>query len=255
MEVMSFFMSPVWLALALALLPGNGAAQPQTQPPQEEEQYLPLAPLGGIPIRMVARVETDHRESMEGSEIFSESFAWSHTAEGLLAARSGWSPHLDEVSNIQGHGRNHCYSPCGPEHDFTFNWDSHVASAERRGAPEFHIRVYGREALVLYGPGAVPYDLRRAPECECLPDWTNPPGRYHFDLRTEYPDAERAPDAADSTYAVVQSGVVLLRIPVAELRGGKSLERTVNLSNSYESSGFLYEDQLRINLTLSSPPG
>jgi hypothetical protein len=214
---------------------------------------LPLAPLGGIPIRMVAQLETDYRDSVEGAEIQSWSLAWTHTAEGLLSTTLAWSPHLEEFSQGRAYGRDHCYSPCGAEHDLTFNWDSHLPFDDRKGTPEFHIRIYGDEALVLYGPGEVAYLRPKMPECACLPDWTSPAGWDHLDFSTDYPDADRAPDAGDSLLTIVQSGVVLLRIPIADLRKGTSTNTTADLEDIQDGTGgFRFEHRLRITLDLTS---
>jgi hypothetical protein len=250
---MALYRRIMFLAVMLALLTGGCEVQDLGGLLGAGNGSLPLVPIGGIPISMTADVETEHREMVDGQEIVSWNLAWRHIAEGRLSTVLGWAPDNDGFEQGHGYGREHCFSPCGPEHDLTFNWESILPFDDPHDAPEFHIRLYGDEALVLYGAGSVAYERSRMPECACLPDWTTPAGPDHFYFGTEYSGADRAPDAADSTLAVVQSGIILLRIPIADLRAGQSLSTRVDLEDNQDSTdGFRYEDRLRITLTLTS---
>lgn len=251
-------MSPVirclLLILTLAFTMGGCALQDVGRLLGGGEGALPLVPIGGIPISMVAEVETDHRETAGGGEVLSWSLAWRHSAEGHLSTTLGWAPAEETFDRGHGYGRDHCFSPCGAEHNLTFNWESELPFDDPLEAPEFHIRIYGDEALVLYGAADVAYERPPMPECPCLPDWRIPEGRHAISYETyHYADAERAPDAADSMLDIVQSGVVLLRIPIEELRAGTEITTAVDLNEQEgDADGFAWEDRLRITLTLTS---
>ncbi len=242
------------LLLGCALLPAIPSL------PQGTEDLLPLAPIGGIPIQVVADVDFDYRETIDGSELVSSTGAWTHTVEGRLLSAIGWLPHLDRIDRAHGGGRIHCYHPAGPEYNWTVQWSSELSFDDRdwqTGSPLIHIATYGADVLVLYAPptGFLHWHPGSRDDCQ------NPePVQAHQAIGglwvpLDDVDVERAPDADTSTETAIQEGIVVLRIPLDRLSSGTSETNTVNLGGTYQATYGTYEWSLRITLTLTSSPG
>ncbi len=230
---------------------------------REAEDVLPLAPIGGIPIQVVADVEFDHRETIEGAELVSSTGAWTHTQEGRLLSTLGWQPHRDQIDEAHGGGRIHCYYDWGQEDPsvphWTVQWSSELSFDDPgRGSamPLIEIATYGDEALVLYAPPReFTYWHPGSPD-----DCQNPDPVEAHQATGDLPfflddiDVERPPDAETSTHTAIQDGLVLLRIPLDTLRDGTSETNTVNVGGSDQGYYGTTEWSLTVTLTLTSSP-
>jgi hypothetical protein len=245
------------LFLGCALLPDLGGLL------SEVEDLLPLAPIGGIPVHVVATVDFDNRETVDGVELTSSAGTWTHTQEGRLMSTLGWQPHLDQVTAAKGGGRIHCYYDWGQadpsKPHWTVNWSSELTFDEPGtgfAAPLIDLAVHDDDVLVLYAPPREFYYWHPG----SLDDCQNPDpvkaqeatGDLWFDLHEA--GVERPPDADTSTHTVVQDGIVLLRIPLATLRAGTTASNTVSLGATDRGTYGDTEWSLRITLTVTAPP-
>ncbi len=249
------------LALSLAgcaLLPDVGDLL------DESEDVLPLAPIGGIPVQVVADVEFDNRETIEGVELTASSGRWTHTQEGRLLTTLGWQPHLDQIDAAHGAGRLHCYYDWGQPDPhttphWTVQWSSELSFDDQgtgSARPLIDLATYGDDVLVLYAPPreftywhpGSPDDCQN-PDPVAAHEATGNLWYYLDDV-----DVERPPDADTSSRTVVQDGIVLLRIPLDRLRSGVSETNTVSLGATDEGTYGTTDWSLRITLTLTSPP-
>jgi len=244
--------------LALATVGCDGMIEELVSGALGGEDALPLFPMDGIPIAMEARVQVESREAMDGDELNWLSADWTHQVSGHVSQSLGWQQETQGFIGGYAQGRTHCYSPCGPEHDVVATWASELALDDPREQPEFILRLYDDEALVLYGvPTTIACEITEvtSPECCGIEAWwwgESGDEACRHDVYMLFEDADRAPDADRSTLAVVQSGVVLLRIPLDELREGGTVHRQISL---VESQGGYYSDwehHLDVALTLTA---
>ena len=240
--------------LALATVGCDGMIEELVSGALGGEEALPLYPMDAIPIAMEARVQVESREAMAGDELNWLSADWTHQVSGHVSQSLGWQQETQGFIGGYAQGRTHCYSPCGPEHDVVATWASELALDDPREQPEFILRLYDDEALVLYGvPTTIACEITEvtSPECCGIEAWwwgESGDEACRHDVYLLFEDADRAPDADSSSLAVVQSGVVLLRIPLEELREGGTLTANVNL---VEHDGD-WEHRLDVALTLTA---
>jgi hypothetical protein len=170
----------------------------------------------------------------------------------------GWQSHLNRIELAHGGGRIHCYHPEGPEHNWTVNWSGEISFDERgfdAAPPMVHLATYGDDVLVLYVPptGFNYWHPGSRDDCQ-NPD---PVKAHQATEALWFPlddvDVERAPDAATSTNTAIQSGIVMLRIPLETLRAGTSASKFVDLSGTHVGYYGTYDWSLGITLTLNSP--
>ncbi len=219
-------------------------------------EMLPLAALGGTSVRMQIHVEEVQEEFIEGVQVESSLFRWTHHAGGKLSRAVGWSAEEDSFDGHMSYWRYY-HSAWGPEYNYVHEFDSSLTVAEKYPFPVI-IRIYDDEAVVLYGPGDISFHDPGIPEHVCNRDtdidWAYPAGQVTIEKRfCCWPGAEMAPDADSSYLSVVQSGIVLLRIPVSDLRSGTSVTTTVDLVQEYPAAGACgYGGRLQIRLSLTS---
>lgn len=230
---------------------------------QQAEGLLPLAPIGGTPVQVVAKVAFDSRETFDGTELVYSSGEWVHTQEGRLLNTIGWLPHLNQIDAGYGGGRIHCYYDWGQADPsvphWTVQWSSKLwfDNSERQASePLIHLAVYDDEVFVLYAPPQGFYFAHPGSPDDCQnPEPVaahNAIGPLWFSL--DEVNVERAPDADVSTETAVQDGIVLLRIPLDSLHSGITETNSVNLSGSDQSYYGTYDWGLSITLTLNSSP-
>ncbi|MFP3896280.1 MAG: hypothetical protein ACLFV5_05530 [Anaerolineales bacterium] len=262
---MTFYLHRACLVSTLVLLLSGCAQLPDVDSLiKEAEEVLPLAPIGGIPVQVVAEVEFDNRETAEGMELTASSGRWTHTQEGRLMSTLGWQPHLDRIDGAQGGGRLHCYYDWGQADPrttphWTVQWSSELSfddAGTGSASPLIDLATYDNEVLVLYAP---PREFRYwhpgSPD-----DCQNPDpvpaheatGDIWFHLNDV--DVERPPDADTSSRTVVQEGIVLLRIPLERLRSGTSETNSVRFGATDKGTYGTIEWSLSITLTLTAPP-
>jgi hypothetical protein len=229
----------------------------------EAEEFLPLAPIGGIPVRIVATVGFDNRETIDGVELTSSAGTWTHKQEGRLMRTLGWQPHLDQIDAAEGGGRIHCYYDWGQADPsvphWTVQWSGEL-SFDEPGAgfatPLIDLVTYDDDVLVLYAPPREFHFWHPGSPDDCQNQ--DPVKAYEAtgDLWFDLDDAgvERPPDAGSSTRTVVQDGIVLLRIPLETLRAGTTETNTVSLGATDRGYYGDTEWSLRITLTLTAPP-
>ncbi len=223
---------------------------------------LPLAPIGGTPIQVVATVEFDNRETIEGADLTASSGGWTHTQEERLLSTLGWQLHLDRIDEAHGGGRIHCYYDWGQADPhttphWTVQWSSELFLDDPgtgSATPLIDVATYGDEVLVLYAPPrefgywhpGSPDDCQNVDPVEAH----KATGDLWFSL--DDVDVERPPDADTSSRTVVQEGAVLLRIPLDRLRSGTSETNTVSFGATDEGTYGTTEWGLTITLTLTS---
>jgi len=226
---------------------------------QEAEELLPLAPIGGVPIELVAQVELENRETVDGAELVSSSGAWTHTVEGRLLDTMGWLPHGDEIEDAHGSGSIHCYHPAGPEHNWTVQWAGDIAFDDGDSSahpPAIHVHTDGDDALVLYVPPTGFLYPHPGSRDDCQNPDPVPAHQARGDFWIPQESVERAPDADTSSHSHVQEGIVVLRVPLADLRSGVSETASLDLAGEHRpDSTSQYEWRLRVELTLTSSPG
>ena len=231
----------------------------------DAEELLPLAPIGGIPVQVVAEVDFENRQLAAGDEIESSAGAWTHTQEGRLMSTIGWQPHLDRIDAAYGGGRYVCYYDWGDGSDpatphWTVQWSGDLSFDEPGmggSRPLIHLATYVNDVLVLYAP---PRGFTHwhpwSPDDFQNPD---PVPAYEASADLYFPlddvEVERAPDAGTSTETAVQEGIVLLRIPLSKLRAGTSESASVSLGSTDQSYYGTTEWSLSISLELTSKPG
>lgn len=228
---------------------------------QDAEELLPLAPIGGTPVQVVANVDFDYRETVDGAELVYSTGAWTHTQEGRLLKTIGWLPHLNEIDEGSGGGRLHCYYDWGQADPSTPHWTVQWSSeiwfedgAREAASPLIHLAIYDDEVLVLYAPpiGFNYWHPGSPDDCQNL-DPVAPHqaiGHLWFPMEDVY--VERAPDADSATETAIQKGIVILRIPLEKLTKGITETNTVSLGGSNRSDYGTYEWDLNIILTLNS---
>lgn len=230
---------------------------------QDAEEILPLTPIGGTPVKVVADVDFDYRETIDGAELVYSTGSWTHTQEGRLLGTIGWLPHVDQIEEGHGSGRIHCYYDWGQADPSMPHWTVQWAGelwfdeAERDAAPPLiHLARYGDDVLVLYAPPSGFHFWHPGSPDDCQNLDPVPAhqaiGQVWFSL--DEVDVERAPDADTATETAIQEGIVLLRIPLDSLSQGTTQSNTVNLGTSHYSDYGTYEWGLSINLTLISFP-
>lgn len=228
---------------------------------QGTEDLLPLAPIGGTPVRVVVNVAFDYRETFSGSELVYSSGEWVHTQEGRLMNTIGWLPHHNEIDAAYGSGREHCYYDWGQADPsvphWTVQWSGNIwfDNHERLTAePLIHLAVYDDEVLVLYAPPqGFYYPHPGSPnDCQNLDPVPAHNAIFAVFFNLDEMNAERAPDADTATETVIQDGIVLLRIPLDTLHAGIKETNAVSLSGSHTSAYGTYDYGLSITLTLDS---
>lgn len=228
---------------------------------QEVEDFLPIAPIGGTPVQVMANVTFDYRETFAGDELIYSSGEWAHKQEGRLLNTIGWLPHLNQIEASYGGGRIHCYYDWGQADPsvphWTVQWSSDIwfDDNERKAAePIIHLAVYDDEVFVLYAtPQGFFFAHPGSPdECQNIDPVPAHDAIGSLWLPLDGMNVERAPDADTSTVTAIRNGIALLRIPLDKLRSGVTESNTINLSNSYETYYGTYDWSLSINLTLNS---
>ena len=218
-------------------------------------QMLPLAALGGTSIRMEVHVHEVRDEFIGGVQVESAVFRWTHHSEGKLSRSIGWSAEVDSFDGHMSYWRYY-HSAWGPEHDYVHEFEGPLRVDD--DSFPLIIRIYDDEALIFYGPGDMSFHDPGISEHICDRDtdidWAYPPDQVTIEKSFSWwPGAEVAPDAESSYLTVVQSGIVLLRIPVADLHSGTSLTTTVDLEEKYPGAGACgYGGRLQIRLSLTS---
>jgi hypothetical protein len=246
--------------LAVSIL-GCGLLSDIANVVQEAEELLPLTPIGGTQVQVVANVAFDYRETMDGTELVYSSGEWTHTQEGRLRNTIGWLPHLNQIDAGYGGGRIHCYYDWGQADPSTPHWTVQWSSelwfddGERLASPPIiHLAVYDDNVLVLYAPpiGFLFSHPGSPDDCQNI----DPVAAHDAIGQLWFPqdgiDVERAPDADTSTETAIQEGIVVLRIPLERLNAGTTETNTVNLNGRHQSYDGAYEWGLSITLTLSS---
>jgi hypothetical protein len=242
--------------LALVLTLGSGQAQ-QNAP-------LPLAPIGGIPIEIIVEVAFDYLDAIDGDELESYSGSWTHTQEGRLFRAAGWLAHADRIEGAHGAGRLTCWYDWGQAADtphWTVQWSSELtlpepgrrASAASSPLPPIHVAIEGHDALVIYAPPREFTFWYPGSQDDCQ-DFEPVPAHEStayllYDL--DEVDVVRPRGSHTAYDAVIQDGIVLLRIPLARLSAGTTDVAGVNLSGTQGD----VEWGLRIGLTLTSATG
>ncbi len=231
---------------------------------RDADELLPLAPIGGTSIRVVADVDFDYRETVGEVELVSSTGHWIHTQEGRLLNGLGWLPHLDHIEGAHGGGRIHCYYDWGQADPhttphWTVQWSSDLSFDDPgRGSatPLIHLATHGDDVLVLYAPPrAFYYRHPGSPDdCQNLDPVVPHLAKGDLAFSLDGVDELRAPDAETSTQTVVQDGIVLLRIPRDRLILGTAKTNTVSLGATDRGHYGAIEWRLSITLTLLSPP-
>lgn len=228
---------------------------------KDAEAFLPLAPIGGTPVQVVASVDFDYRDTIDGAEIIYSTGSWTHTQEGRLLNTIGWLPHLDQIDEGSGGGRIHCYydwgqaDPSTPH--WTVQWSGELWFDDGVGAaapPLIHLAVYDEEVLVLYAPprGFYYWHPGSIDDCQNIDPVPAHEAIGHLWFPLDDVDVERAPDADTSTETAVQTGIVMMRIPLDSLSSGVTDTNTVNLGGTHQSYYGTYEWGLSVTLTLNS---
>ncbi len=262
---MSFYLRCACVVSALTLLVSGCALLPDIESLLgAADDVLPLAPIGGIPVQVVANVEFDNRETIDGVELTASTGAWTHTQEGRLLTTLGWQPHRDKIEGAHGGGRIHCYYDWGqPDPHTTPHWTVQWSSdlsfddpGQGPASPLIDLALYGDEVLLVYAPSPEFYYWHPGSPDDCQnPDPVKAheaSGHLWFSL--DDVDVERPPDADTSSRTVIQDGIVLLRVPLDRLRSGTSETNTVSLGASDKGYYGTTEWGLRITVSLASPP-
>lgn len=215
-------------------------------------EFVPVPETGSVPVTVTVDIQRHRGEMIENHYLYWDEVSWTHTAEGYYSPiAKRWSSQDDShTGSIRGEA--FCYSDCGSEYNFVFDWNSNLTFDEKE-PPVIQVRFEDDKVMVICGPGYVSYFFPGTPECYCTPDWQTPEADVTTKVTLLMDDAKRPPGYEDSYLGIITQGIVILTVDPDEFAEGINISDSLYYDDSnINEEGTGTENILTINFTVKS---